>query len=85
MQDVVQRPVDVDVVRDVVLDEPEALLPEQVRDVGRAARHEVVHARDLVPPREHELGQVRPEESGAAGDQDSRHQCFLSDWAAGQT
>ena len=72
----VDRPLDVDVVRDVVLDEEEVAV-RQVRDVGGRSGQEVVDADDRVPAIEQRLGQMRSDEAGGAGDDDSRHESVL--------
>ena len=80
VQHEIDRPVDVDVVRDVVLDEREVAV-RQVRDVGGVARQQVVDADDRVAAVEERFGQVRPDEAGRAGDDDalfSRHACGRS-------
>src|ERR1043165_9608509 len=73
-QYVIDRSLDVNVVRDVVLDEREAVVAEEVRDVRRAAGDEVVDADHFVAAREKELAEVRAEEAGAARDQGTAHQ-----------
>ena len=64
------RPLDVDVVRDVVLDEGEVAIDE-VSDVRGVARQEVVDPDDLVAAIEQRLAQVRSNESRRSGDDDS--------------
>ncbi len=46
----------------------------QVRDVGEVAGEEVVDADDRMPARDQRFGQVRSDEAGGAGDDDS-HAC----------
>ena len=48
VQDVVDRPVDLERMRDVVADEGEAVVAAQMLDVGRAAGDEVIDADDFV-------------------------------------
>jgi hypothetical protein len=77
VQHEVDRPVDVDVVRDVVLDEREIAVRE-VRDVGGVAGQQVVDADHRVVAVEQRFGEVRSDEAGRAGDDDallSRHAC----------
>ena len=74
VQDVVERPVDVDVVRDVVLDEREAVAADEVLDVARDAGDEVVDADDFMAALEEQLAEVRAEEARAAGDERAAHQ-----------
>ena len=57
MEDEVERTLEVDVVRDVVLDEHE-VAAGQVLDVGDVARDEVVHADDGVPVVEEVFGEM---------------------------
>src|SRR5881275_3092858 len=73
MEDVVERPFDVDVGGDVELDEAEAVAAEEMRDVLRAAGDEVVDADDFVAAGEEEIAEVRAEEARAAGDQRTTH------------
>jgi hypothetical protein len=70
VEDNVDRTLDVDVVRDVVLDEGEVAVRE-VRDVRGAAGQEVVDADDRPPAVEQRLGEVRSDDSGGAGDDGS--------------
>ena len=51
-------------------DQAEAIVPDQVGDVVRMPRDEVVHADDGVAIGEKAIGQVRPEETGGTGDED---------------
>ena len=73
VQHVVHRPVDVDVVGDVVLDELEVAIV-QMRDVGDVAGQQVVDADDGVAAIEQRFGEVRADEAGGSGDDDA----FLS-------
>ena len=57
-----------------MLDELVALIAREVRDVVGVAGDEVVEPDDLVTVREKAIGEMRAEEAGAAGDQDS-HDC----------
>jgi hypothetical protein len=72
VQHEVHPAVDVDVVGDVVLDELEVRMARQVRDVGDVAGEQVVDADDGIAAIEQRLGQVRPDEAGSAGDDDTR-------------
>ena len=72
MQHVVHRPVDVDVVGDVVADELEIAIA-QVRDVGEVAGQQVVDADDRVAAIEQRFREVRSDEAGGAGDDDAWH------------
>jgi hypothetical protein len=58
--------VDVDVVRDVVLDELEVSVMK-VRNIGRVPGQEVIDANDSIAAVEQRLGEVRPDETGSAG------------------
>jgi hypothetical protein len=71
VKDVVERPLDRDVVRDVVLDEDE-VAPGQVLDVGDVARDQAVHPDHGNPPLEQVLAQVRADEARGTGHQRSR-------------
>ena len=82
MQDRVERARDVDEVRDVLLDEREALVAEKQRDVVRRPRQEVVDADDVVTLREQAFAEVGADEAGAAGDEDPRHSGDLERRAA---
>src|SRR6266511_934786 len=72
MEHRVDRPGDVDVVGHVHLDELEVLAAE-ILDVGGPAGEQGVHADDLEPLGQQPAAQVRPEETGPAGDHRSRH------------
>ena len=73
VEDAVERALEVDVVRDVVLHEHE-VAAGQVLDVRHVAGDQVVHADDGVAVVEQVLGEVRAEEAGGAGDESARHQ-----------
>ena len=80
VQHVIDLAVDVDVIRDVVLDEREVPV-HQMRDVGRRAGEQVVDADNRIIAIEERFGEVRTDESGRAGDDDpllSRHVCGRS-------
>ena len=66
----VERALELDVVRDVVLHEDE-VAADQVLDVGDVAGQEVVHPHHGVAAVEQVLGEVRPDEAGGAGDESS--------------
>ena len=73
MEDEVERTLEVDVVRHVVLDEHE-VAARQVLDVGGVAGDEVVHPDHGVATVEEVLGKVRADEAGRPGDERARHQ-----------
>ena len=75
MQDVVELTRNVDVLGDVLLDEVEAFLAEEMRDVLDVPGQEVVHRDHLATIGEHALAEVRAEEAGTTGDQDSFAHC----------
>ena len=56
---------------DVVTQQLEALVVEEVLDVATGAGEEVVDAKHLVAALEQAVGEMRPEEAGAAGDENS--------------
>ena len=60
-------PIDVDVIRDVVLDEREVAVHE-MRDVRRVAREQIVDADDGITAIEECFGQVGADESCRPGD-----------------
>ena len=68
MEDRVDGPVEVDVLRDVVVDEAELPVAREVRDVAHVARDEVVEADDLVALGEEAVGEVAAEEAGGSRD-----------------
>ena len=70
MQDEVHWPIDVDVLGHVVADELEVPVAE-VGDVGPVAGQQVVDADDRVAAVEQRFAQVRSNEPGRAGDDDS--------------
>jgi hypothetical protein len=73
MQDGVHRSLDVDVIRDVVLDEDEVPVRE-VRDVPRRSGQEIVDADDGIATVEERFRQMGADESGGAGDYHSGHE-----------
>jgi hypothetical protein len=77
VQDVIDRPVDLQWMRDVVPDKRELIVTAQVLDVVAASRDAVVHAQHFVPFRQAALAQVRTDEAGSAGDQGSHGPPFL--------
>lgn len=68
MPDVVHGDIKEDEFGDVLLDELEVRIAAQVRDVINRTRDEVINANDFVAAREQEIGQMRAEEPGGAGD-----------------
>src|SRR5262249_22900360 len=82
--DQVEMPFDVDVVRDVVLDEDE-VTPGEMLYVGRIARDEVVHADDGVITVEEVLAEMRSDEPGCPGHEGSRfHDIWTRDILGGR-
>ena len=71
MQHTVQRSLDVRVRRDVVAETGEAVIADQMGDVVRMAGDEVVQPDDRVAIGEEAIGEMRAEEPGGAGDEDS--------------
>src|SRR5690606_11589921 len=67
----IDRSFDVDVVRDVVLQKPEPLLADQVRDVIGRTRDEVVHPDHIVALRDESIAEVGAEEASGTCYQDS--------------
>src|SRR5206468_7760357 len=68
VQDRVERSLDVDVLRDVLMDERKAPLWKQVGDVVGVPGDDVVDAEHLVPVGEESLAQMRADESRPARD-----------------
>ena len=68
MQDVVHLPRQEDVLRDVLPDEPQGVVPGQVRDVVDRPRQQIVDARDAVSLAEKGVAQMAAQEPRAAGD-----------------
>ena len=68
MEDEVHVVGEVDEIRDVVLDEAEAFVAREMREVGDVARDEIVYADDAVALGEKAVGEMRAEESGGTGD-----------------
>ena len=68
MPDVIHRRVEENKFGDVLLDELEIRVAAEVRDVVHAAGDKIVNADDLVAAREQQVGQVRAEKAGGAGD-----------------
>ena len=71
MPDVIHRAVEENKFRDVLLDEFEIRVAAEVRDVVHAAGDKIVNADDLVAAREQQVGEVRAEKAGGAGDDGS--------------
>ena len=69
MENVVERPRQIDVARDVVVDELEIGPGTQMRDVVEIARQQVVHGDDAMAFGEEPVAEVGAEKAGAAGDQ----------------
>ena len=84
MQDEVDRAVDVDVARDVVSDELEVAVA-QVRDVGDVAGQQVVDADDGVAAIEQRFAEMRADEAGGAGDDDSHRRRQYPRWKRPRT
>ena len=67
----VERPLHVDEVRHVVLDELELLSPDQMGDVVRRAGDEIVHTHHPVTLCEEAVTEMGAKEAGGAGDEDA--------------
>jgi hypothetical protein len=61
-----------------MLDEHEALMAGQVRDILRAAGNQVVHRDNSMALGQKSVAQVRPEKAGSASDQNSH--AFEAPW-----
>src|SRR5450755_1694784 len=75
--------VDLDIERkgDVVPHQLEAGMPDEMRDVVLVAGEEVVDAENVVAIRQQAFAEMRTQEAGPAGDQDSIHlQMLLCGW-----
>ena len=70
MQHVVHRSVDVDVSSDVVADELK-VERSKMRDVVQVTRDEIVDADDRISASQKRFAEMRPDEAGCAGDDDS--------------
>ena len=68
MPDVIHRLVQEKKLGDVLQDEFEVRVAAQVRDVVHAAGDEIVNGDDPVAARQQQVGQVRAEKAGGAGD-----------------
>ncbi len=77
MQYGIQRPVDVDIVRDVILDERKILVSCQMRNIISGSRDQIVHADDLVAFGQKSITQVRPQKTSRAGDQNTHDECAI--------
>jgi hypothetical protein len=58
VQDEIDRPVDLERLADVVLEQGEGRIVEEVRHVGAGPRHQVVHGHHPVAPLKKPLTQV---------------------------
>ena len=72
VEDEVDRPVDRDLLRDVVVQEEEVVAAD-VLEVLERRRLEVVDADNAVPLREQVIAEMRAEEPGPAGDHTRAH------------
>ena len=68
MPDVIHRAVEENKLGDVLLDELEIPVAAEVRDVVHRAGDKIVEADDLVAARQKQIGEVRAEKAGGAGD-----------------
>ena len=68
MPDEIHRAFEKNKFRHVLLDEFEIWIAAEVRDVVHAAGDKIVNADDFVVAREQQIGQVRAEKAGGAGD-----------------
>ena len=75
VQDVVDGPVDLQRLRDVVPDEAGIAVATRAAEVRLLAGDEVIDGDDLVALGEEALAQMRADEAGAAGDQRSHGAC----------
>src|SRR5438046_2664245 len=72
MQDVLDRPIDLDRLGDVVLDKSKRGVADIVCDVAAIAGQEVVHANDFIAVIQESVAEVRPNESRSSGDDGSQ-------------
>ena len=73
MQDVVDILLELERYRHIVLEEGERILAEEVVDIGHVASEEIVDANDPVRLGEETITKMRPQKTGATGDDGSRH------------
>ena len=76
MIDLFDGAIDLKRLHNVLFHQLEAPLVLEVLDIATIARDEAVHADDLVSLGQKEIGQMRPDEPGRAGDEDSH--CSVS-------
>ena len=69
VHDGIQGAFDVQVVADVVVDEAEALVPEQMGHIVHGPRDQVVHAHHLVAHPEQAVAEMASQKARAAGNQ----------------
>ncbi len=72
VKDVVHRPVDLDRLRDIVLQEPEVAVAGQVTDIPSASRQQIVNTDDLMPLGEKALAEMRADKPGPSSDDGSQ-------------
>src|SRR5947209_11399828 len=78
VQHVVDQPLDLERLRDVVSDEAKLRVVAEAVEVAELAGDEVIDANDLVPFGEEALAQVRTDEAAAAGNQGAQRRS--SNW-----
>jgi len=65
--DVVNRPIQKNELGDVLLDKFEVRIAAQMRDIVDGAGHKIIDTDNLVSARKEQVGQMRTEEAGSAG------------------
>ena len=72
MPDIIYRAIEKNELRHIVLDELEVRIPAQMRDIVNAASDEIVQTNNLVTLRKQQIGEVRSNKPGSAGDNRNR-------------
>src|SRR5579862_171796 len=76
MKHVIERSVQKEVFRDVVVNETKTRMPDEMRDVVGAPGDQVVHDHDVDTFSEQTVAQMRTQKSRPAGNQRARHRSY---------
>src|SRR5215510_2055470 len=69
MQEGIERPFDVKIVTDVVVDEGKPFMAKQIADIVHPARHQIIHTDDGMTVRNQKVAEVASEKPRSTGDQ----------------
>ena len=77
MKNIVRVARQIDVLRDIVLDEAKTIIAGEMLNIGDVARHQIIQTNDVMPLGQQKVAEMRPQKSGA-----TRNQYSHSFWSS---